>query len=127
MARQTTETGRTLTPEAHYAATVLRVEKKNVQDKFTIYEWTFVSDLSGQPFEFTVGLFSSQMRDLLLALGGEEIAPNKIDWDDELVIGKKVNFLIVHEADKKGKLREVLVDVKSENETALAEKSHWEE
>lgn len=111
MSEQITETGRTLVPEANYTAMINAVKRKNVRE-FVIYEWSFEAVVDDKPFYFGIGLFSSQMTDLLRALGAEEIALNKFKWDDEAVVGLTLNFNLVHLADKKGTLREQLSDIK---------------
>lgn len=109
MAKQTTDTsGRTLVPENHYSnVMILKVNRKEIKE-FIIYEWVFESEEGN----FKIGMFSSQMAELLRALGATETSPNKFDWDDEAVIGEHLSFNIVHVADKKGVIREQLSDIK---------------
>lgn len=124
--RRTTETGRTLIPEARYDnVNVDWVEVVNIK-KFVIYEWHFSTISNGEPFEFKLGLFSSQMGELLKALGAIETTPNKFDWDDEDVIGKKVSFNIVHVTDKKGIIREQLSDVVAIADEQKKEQVSWD-
>lgn len=111
MAKQTTETGRTLIPESHYEAMINSVKRKEIKE-FIIYEWSFEALVSEKPFYFSISLFSSQMADLLKALGAKEVSKNKYEWDDEEVVGKTIEFNLVHVADKKGVLREQLSDIK---------------
>lgn len=112
MTKQTTDTsGRSLTPENHYEATINKIVNKEVKG-FNIYEWSFESLLDDKPFYFKLGMFTSQMAELLRALGATETSPNKFDWDDEDYIGVTLSFNLVHVADKKGVLREQLSDIK---------------
>lgn len=110
--KQTTDTAtRTLVPENHYEATIQAVKRKEIKE-FIIYEWSFEALVNEKPFYFKIGLFSSQMAELLRALGATEVTPNKFEWDDEQVIGVTVSFNLCHVADKKGVIREVISDVK---------------
>lgn len=112
MTKQTTDTsGRNLTPEGHYEATIHKIFRKEPKG-FIIYEWSFEALVNEKPFYFTLGMFPSQMGELLRALGAKEVTPHKFDWDDEEYIGVTVAFNLCHIADKKGVIREVLSDVK---------------
>lgn len=109
---------------------IRKVKKKTVKE-FILYDWSFESEVNGDPFYFGISLFSSQMADLLRACGAEEIAPNKFKWDDEEVCGLTLNFNLVHMADKKGTLREQLSDIKLLTEVPkkqpTIEQVQWEE
>lgn len=111
MAKQTTETGRSLIPESNYTATITEVKVKEVKS-FIIYEWSFEALVDDKPFYFKIGLFSSQMADLLRALGAKEVSTNRFEWDNEEVVGNTLSFNIVHVADKKGTIREQMSDIK---------------
>lgn len=111
MAKQTTETGKTLIPESNYEAMITKVRRKEVKE-YIMYDWSFESLLEGKTFYFVITLFSSQMTDLLKALGATEVSKNKFEWDDESVIGNTLSFNIVHVEDKKGIIREQLSDIK---------------
>lgn len=109
MAKQTTDTsGKTLVPENHYPNVMVASVKRKEVKEFIIYEWVFESD----DMTFKLGMFASQMAELLRALGATEVSPNKFDWDDEAVIGEHLSFNVVHVADKKGVIREQLSDIK---------------
>lgn len=111
--RQTTDTsGRNMIPEGHYEAMITKVVRKEIKE-FIIYEWSFEAVVDEKPFYFKLGLFQSQMAELLRALKATEVSPNKFDWDDEAVVGESLSFNIVHVADKKGVIREQLADIKS--------------
>lgn len=112
MVRQTTDTsGRNLTPENHYEATITKILRKEPKG-FIIYEWSFEALVNNKPLFFTVGMFPSQMSELLRTLGAVETAPSKFDWDDEDYIGVTLSFNLLHVADKKGVIREQLADIK---------------
>lgn len=107
----TTETGRTLIPESNYVAMINNVKQKTVKE-FIIYDWSFEAEVEGKPFYFGLSMFSSQMGDLLRALGCKEEPKNKFTWKSEDVIGNTIEFNICHVADKKGVIREQLSDIK---------------
>lgn len=112
-AKQSTDTnGFSLVPENNYDAMIRKVTKKEITGGFIIYEWNFESFVNEKPFFFKISMFSSQMAELLRALGATEISKGKFDWDDEEVVGNTLNFNVVHVADKKGTLREQLSDIK---------------
>ena len=109
--KYTTETGRTLVPENHYVAMINNVKEKTIKE-FILYEWSFEADVDNKPYYFGITLFSSQMSDILRALGCQEVSNNKFEWDSEQVIGNTIEFNIVHVADKKGVIREQMSDIK---------------
>lgn len=111
MKQATNTSERTLTPESHYEAMINKVVRKEIKE-FIIYEWSFEALVEGKPFYFKIGLFQSQMAELLRALGAIETAPGRFDWDDEEVIGHTLSFNLVHFTDKKGVIREQLSDIK---------------
>ena len=111
MSEQITDTGKTLIPEGNYDATITSVVKKEPKG-FVIYEWNFETLKDDKTFYFKISLFSSQMTELLRALGAEEVTPNRFKWDDEKVVGNTLSFNLVHMADKKGVIREQLSDIK---------------
>jgi hypothetical protein len=88
------------------------VKEKTIPGGFIIYEWAFEAEEGGKPYYFSISLFSSQMADLLRAVGAQEVTKNKFLWDSDNVIGCTVEFNIVHAADKKGTIREQLSDIK---------------
>ncbi len=109
--KQTTETGKTLIPESHYEALITKVRRKEVRE-YIMYDWSFEALIEDKPYDFVITLFSSQMTDLLKALGAKEVSKNKFEWDDEEVVGNTLSFNIVHVEDKKGIIREQLSDIK---------------
>ena len=111
MSKHTTETGRTLIAEGHYIAMINNVKEKTVKE-FILYDWSFEAEVDGKPYYFGLSMFSSQMAELLRALGCTETTKNKFEWDDEQVIGNTIEFNICHVADKKGVIREVMSDIK---------------
>lgn len=109
--KYTTETGRTLVPESHYVAMINNVKEKNIKE-FIIYEWSFEAEVNGKAYYFSLSMFSSQMGDLLRALGCQEVTKNKFEWDSDQVIGNTIEFNICHVSDKKGVVREQMSDIK---------------
>jgi hypothetical protein len=57
-------------------------------------------------------LFPNNMKGLLKVLGCTETLPGKYDWDPDLMEGKTFHATIKHETDKKGNLRQQMVDFK---------------
>jgi hypothetical protein len=112
MTKFTTETGRTLVPEGHYVAMINNVKEKDIPGGYIIYEWSFESLVNDKTFHFSISLFSSQMADLLRALGATETTKNKFEWEDSMAIGQTIEFNVCHSADKKGTIREQLSDIK---------------
>lgn len=117
MTKQSTNTtGRNLVPENHYDnAMVTKVTRKEIKGGYIIYEWDFEAVLTengeSKPFYFKIGMFASQMAELLRALGATEVTPGNFDWDDEAVIGEHLSFNVAHVEDKKGNVREQLSDI----------------
>jgi hypothetical protein len=110
--KQTTDTNSGfLVPESNYEAMITKIVRKEIKE-FIIYEWHFEALVNEKPFYFKIGMFSSQMADLLRALGCNEVSKGKFDWDDEEQVGKTLSFNLTHVADKKGILRETLSDIK---------------
>ena len=109
--KHTTETGRSLVPEGHYVAMINNVKEKTIKE-FILYDWSFEAQEGDKPYYFGLTMFSSQMSELLRALGATEVTKNKFEWDDEQVIGNTIEFNICHVADKKGVVREVMSDIK---------------
>ncbi len=101
-----------LTPENHYEAIVNRVERKEIKGGLIIYEWHFDTFIEDKPLSFKIGLFSSQMNELLTAIGAVEVSKNEFEWDRDEVKGDTLSFNLCHVADKKGVLRETLADIK---------------
>lgn len=55
--------------------------------------------------------------EILIAVGGVEVSPEEIKWDDELVHGKKFSAKITHEKNEKtGRVQEVFSNVKGVDE-----------
>lgn len=112
MPKFTTETGRTLLPEGHVVAMINNVKEKEIPGGYIIYEWAFESEEDGKAKYFSMSMFSSQMADLLRALGYSEVSKNRFEWDSEQCIGLTIEFNIVHVADKKSVIREQMSDIK---------------
>lgn len=108
MVKETTNTNNFELPEeGHYAdLEVSKVIRKEIKE-FILYEWHFNN--GGDDLEIT--LFSSQMAELLRALGAVEISNGKFEWDRNEVIGYHVSLNVVHAQDKKGVMRASISDV----------------
>lgn len=112
--RETTDIrGYLLTPEGEYFLTVSRPPQKNTSSSgISYYRWWFKTKLKGISFNVAINLFPSECRELLLALGGEEKEPGKIEWDNEAVVNKTIKAEIYHNKDKKGMIWEKIRNVK---------------
>lgn len=128
MTKERTNTStRTLVPEDFYEAVITVVNRKEIKGGYIIYEWHFTALVDDKEFHFNIGMFSSQMTEILKAIGAEEIAPNDFEWDRKEVEGLTLSFNIVHVADKKGVIREQLSDVKLLSEIPKKNvKSEWD-
>lgn len=101
-----------LVPEDHYEAMITKVDRKEIPGGFIIYEWSFESLRDNKQFYFKIGMFASQMEELLRNIGATEVAKNEFEWDREEVKGLSLSFNVVHVSDKKGTIREQLSDIK---------------
>lgn len=123
MAQQSTRTGGfPLYPECEVVLKVTGVKLKSKKDDESVkfYVWDFdliMTDNEELENELQFLFFSSQMGELLEALGYEESSPNKYDWDDEEVVGKCVKGKIVHEIFK-GQTKHVLKEIEAYEEEA---------
>lgn len=108
----TTKTGRALIPEGHIIAMINNVKEKEIPGGYIIYEWSFECEENGKAKYFNLSTFSSQMVDLLRALGCQETTKNRFEWDSDQVIGHTIEFNICHISDKKGVVREQMSDIK---------------
>ena len=120
--KYTTETGRTLLPEGHVVAMINNVKEKEIPGGYIVYEWSFEAEEGGKAKYFSLSMFSSQMSDLLRALGAQEVSKNRFEWDSEQIIGNTIEFNIVHVADKKGVIREQMSDIKMLSSPSKQEK-----
>lgn len=112
MVKQSTDTtGRNLVPEGHYEAIINKIVRKEPKG-FIIYEWDFEALVNDKAFYFKLGMFPSQMSELLRALGAIEVSQGRFEWDDEDYVGVTVEFNLAHIADKKGIIREQIADIK---------------
>jgi len=112
--RETTNTSQfPVTPEGRYFFTVVdKPEKRRTSSGKSTYRiWVLRCRELGR--NVRVLLFPWESKELLLAVGGEEISSENIDWDDETVSGKSFYADIVHEQDNNGNIREKLVNVNS--------------
>lgn len=113
MTKERTNTSQySLTPESHYEAMVNRVDRKEIKGGLMIYEWHFDTFMNDKPFSFKLGMFSSQMNELLRALETVEVSKNEFEWDRDEVKGTTLSFNLCHVEDKKGVLRETISDIK---------------
>lgn len=128
MTKETTNTSKNiLVPEDHYEAMVDVINRKEIKGGYIIYEWNFTALINDKPFYFKIGMFASQMDDLLRAVGAVEVKKNEFEWDREQVKGLTLSFNVVHVEDKKGAIREQLSDIKllSELPKKSAEEINW--
>lgn len=136
MVRQTTNTsGFSLYPECTVILKVTKVVLKSKKDDESVkfYVWSFdtlQADNESIENELQFLFFSSQMGELLAALGGVEITPGKYDWDDEEVIGKCVRAKIVHEIIKgntKHTIKEIEAYTEEETKPEATEERAWDD
>ena len=100
------------------------MKSKRDDESVKFYVWNFdlvMADSEELENELQFLFFSSQMGELLEALGYEEVTPGKYDWDDEEVAGKCIRAKIVHEIFK-GQTKHTLKEIEAYEETQ-AEKS----
>lgn len=101
-----------LVPEDHYEALIEKVNRKEIPGGYIIYEWNFEALVNEKPFHFKIGMFSSQMDEILKAVGATEVSKNDWEWDRDQIKGLTLSFNVIHVADKKGVIREQLSDIK---------------
>lgn len=109
---RTNTSAKILVPEDHYEAMITKVDRKEIKGGYIIYEWNFEALVNEKTFYFKIGMFASQMDELLRAIGAKEIAQNDWEWDREAIQGLSLSFNVVYVADKKGTIREQLADIK---------------
>ena len=137
MVKQQTRTdGFPIYPECTCVLKISGVKLKSKKDDESVkfYIWDFdllMSDNEELENELQFLFFSSQMGDLLAAVGGVESSPGKYDWDDEEVIGKSVRAKIVHEIFK-GQTKHTLKEIEAyeeeaEEEEPVEETVAWDE
>lgn len=136
MAKQTTNTsGYALYPECTVIIQVTGVKLKSKKDDESVkfYVWSFdtlQADNAEIENELQFLFFSSQMGELLEALGYAETSPGKYDWDDEEVVGKTVKANIVHEIFK-GQTKHTIKNIEAYEEELPAkeetEVKAWDE
>ena len=126
MSKQTTRVGGfPLYPECTVVLKVTGVKLKSKRDNKSVkfYVWDFdliMADNEELENELQFLFFSSQMGELLEAMGYEETTPGEYDWDDEEVIGKCVRARIVHEIFK-GQTKHTLKEITTYEEEASEE------
>ena len=115
MARETTNTSKfQLLPEGEgYQMTVVGVPEKrrSKSGKCTFRVWKFKTSLNGTERTINKIFFAWDSKDLLLAVGGQEISQDQIEWDDEQVAGRTFICDIRHEEDEQGNMREVFENI----------------
>lgn len=101
---ETTDTNPNIFPEGKRRFTVAGVPKKKKTDKgHTYYEWQFECNMDGELRDLKLFFWPSEMKELLLAVGGKEDPEKKghITWEKEEVNGKSIEATIVHIPQKK--------------------------
>src|SRR3990167_4777538 len=103
-----------LLAEGTYTFTVEKKPEKFRTEKSTYRKWflSYLDEMGGRR-QFRKILFPWNSKDLLLALGGIEITPDEIEWDDTEVIGKIFKAIIVHRPDRQGTIREEFEKIQS--------------
>ncbi|MBT9164943.1 MAG: hypothetical protein DDT23_00954 [candidate division WS2 bacterium] len=92
--------------EGTYIATVERTEKRKTPNGKPFRIWTFWIPLQPEGSRrVRILLFPGESKELLLSLGGVEVQKNKIEWDDEEVIGRRIRAYFHYQKDNDGKER----------------------
>lgn len=110
--RETTNTSKfPKTPEGHYFFTVdgKPEKRRSGTGKSTFRIWKLKCRELHRVI--SIILFPWDSKELLLALGGTEVMPDEIEWDDETVSGKSFFADVVHEEDNNGDTRERLKNI----------------
>ena len=125
MTKETTNTNNFELPEEknYPNAEIVRVTRREIKGGYIIYEWMFNSGDD----EFSVSLFSSQMAEILRALGAKEVRIGKFEWDTQEVCGYTLSFNIIHSPDKKGVMRALVSDVKKLEKPKTKIEKAWDE
>lgn len=109
---EVTDTNKDIYPEGPTKLVINSVplKKKTQNDKF-YYEFEFEGIVNEQPRTLKIFYWPSEMRELLLAIGGKEdpLAKGKITWEKEDVKGKAITATVYHAPQRKDPTR---VDVK---------------
>lgn len=114
---EVTDTNPDIYPEGRATLTVNKIPLKKKTEKGNVYyEWEFEGSVDDQPKTFKAFYWPSEMRELLVALGGKEDPEKKgvISWEKEEVLKKRILATVYHLAQKKDpsrkdvKLKEII-------------------
>ncbi|MBT9166901.1 MAG: hypothetical protein DDT19_00225 [Syntrophomonadaceae bacterium] len=100
--------------EGTYIATVERTEKRKTASGKPFRIWVFWIPLEPEGSrKVRVLLFPGESKELLLSVGGVEVQKNKIEWDDEEAVGRKIKAHFYYAKDRDGKVRLKIKDCES--------------
>lgn len=112
MVRERTNTSQfNLIPEAHYIFRIDGIPQKKETNKSSYRVWKMLYNEHGTTKRASFVFFPWTSRELLLAVGGEEVDSKNVDWDPDLVDGKLIECDVIHEPDKDGNMREKLTNI----------------
>lgn len=131
----------TLNPESRYIIEDIEIKKKVVPSKKSGKD-VVIYELHGQLVDcdhdevdtnnFKVGMFPNMMGGVLKALEAKEASPGVFTRPTkEELVGKRLEFHIIHQADNGGTLREVIIEPKLVKEEIVkktkSEQVAWDE
>ncbi len=124
MTTETTNTSKfKLIPQGEYIFSVDGIPQKREvtggKGSFRLWSLKYFNLEQGKETINSVIFFgnSPSYHDILLAVGGVEVSPDEVKWDDESVHGRKFSATITHEKNEKnGRVQEVFSDVKAVTE-----------
>lgn len=109
---EVTDTNPNIFPEGRVRLIVSKVPlKKKTEKGHAFYEWEFEGMVDDQLKNLKVFYWPSEMRDLLLAVGGKEDPAKKgvISWEKDQVVQKRISATVYHVPQRKDPSR---MDVK---------------
>lgn len=101
---EVTDTNPDLYPEGRTTLMVEKIPlKKKTEKGNAYYEWQFEGMVNEQPKALKIFYWPSEMRELLLAVGGKEDPTKKgvITWEKEEVVRRRISATVYHVAQKK--------------------------
>jgi hypothetical protein len=105
---EVTDTNPNIFPEGPVKLTVSKVPLKKKTEKGNVfYEWDFEGMVEDQIKTLKVFYWPSEMKDLLLAVGGKEdpVKKGQITWEKEEVSGRKISATVYHIPQRKDPTR----------------------
>ena len=103
--------------QGKYTFCVENVERID-KGTYVFYKFTLSYVKDGQRKVWTTILFRSNMGDILRFTGMQETSHGQFELDYDLIKGKLFSGMVIHEADKKGIVREKIIDVNPVDQTS---------